>query len=180
MRNLQSNNKGVGLVKTLAIVIIILLVGFIVLYFVKTNNDNKTKNSSHTKSSSKNKASSQAEKNDESLIQAIKVAQEYYQFKYIDNWNTEVPKEQLKKWLDPSLIAQLDTNPRADIGIDPQASGFTKPDEVLVKGGSSDGSSATTQLSLVYIGNPDGGTRHNISLKADNGTWLITGAKINP
>jgi hypothetical protein len=171
----QSKNS-IGVAEGLLLTIAMTLVIGVGFYALNANKDdqNNTTNSANINAY----ADDQPLKATPTLDEVARLTKEYYQFKYIDKWGETVSQDQLAKWLTPNLIGMLNENPRADTGISPQASGFTKPDTINVKGISSDSKTATVELAFGYTGNPAGSTYHTITLEATNGTWLISSAQL--
>lgn len=182
---MKLNQKGFTLVEGLLIVIALTLIVGVGAYVVNANKANKKSDSTNnqtTESKSESKPA-EAEKVAPTLEQAVAIAKEYYQFRYVDKWNEQVPKEQLGKWLTPGLIEQLANQDGYQGGADSdnitQGGGFTVPSSVEVKGKSSDNKSATVNVSFVYNDASSEDPSITVTLVPGGSSWLISSAKRN-
>jgi hypothetical protein len=171
------NQKGFGLVEGLLVIIALTLVVGVGFYIA---NSNKEKGPQENANATNNTQSGDTSTKSADLNAAVEVAKDYYQFRYIEKWNQQVSKDELTKWLTPSLIAQLSSEGYqggADIDNINRGGGFTIPDDIEVKGLSSDGETATVELTFVYRDNLEGSPKLDITLEASNNGWLISKAQ---
>lgn len=178
---MKLNQKGFGIVEGLLVVITLTLVVGVGFYVVNANKDDK-KSSSTTETTQSTKQS-ETKKSAPTLEQAVAVAKEYYQFRYIDKWNEQVSKEQLSKWLSPSLIEQLASQDGYQGGADSdhitRGGGFTIPDTIEAKGKSADEKTATVDVTFVYTDNREDSPGIVVTLVPGGDSWLIASAHKN-
>ena len=178
---MKLNQKGITLIEGLLVVIVLTLVAAVGFYVYSANKDKAT----NAKTTSASEATKQVEtkKTAPSLDKAVAVTKEYYQFRYIDKWNEQVPKEQLNKWLTPNLIEQLSSQDGYQGGADSdhitRGGGFTIPDSIEAKGKTSDNMTATVDITFVYSDNREGSPGIVVTLVPNGDGWLIASAHKN-
>lgn len=178
-------NRGFTLVEGLLVVFVLTVMGGVGFYVVKSNKDDKKESTSMSTSTAEQKSESKKEESKNTpptLDQAVVLAKEYYHFRYIDKWNEQIPKEQLDKWLVPSLIDRLAQENGYQGGADSDnithGGGFTIPDSIQAKGKSSDDTTATVELIFVYDTEDSDDPRIMVTLVPGGASWLIASAKL--